>query len=55
MCQISLMLSTALTLFGLRLQAIGSLLSTQMYNLAQSPLDPAVLCLYGQAVRPLRH
>lgn len=55
MCQISLMLPTVFTLFGLWLQAIGSLLSTQMYNLAQSPLDPAVLCLYGQAVRPLRH
>ncbi len=51
MCQISLMQFTASTLSELGPQAIGSPLSTQMYILAQSLPDPAVLCLFSQAAR----
>lgn len=51
MCQISLIQFTASTLSGLGLQAIGRPLPTQMYILAQSLPDPAVLCLFSQVAR----
>ena len=51
MCQICLMQFTASALSGPGPWAIGSPLSTQMYILAQSLPDPAVLCLFSQAAR----